>query len=157
LKIDYEAELAFVIGKRAKNAQRKDSLNHIFGYFPANDVSARKLQFMSSQWLLGKTLDAFAPIGPYLVAADEVQDPGCPNVQCRVNGQLRQIAPTSDIIYFISALISLEPGDIVLTGTTDGVAPGRKEDDFWISDGDAVEVSIEKLGTLRNRFVKALQ
>jgi len=133
----------------------------VFGYCPANDLSARDLQLRTSQWLLGKSLDGFAPIGPYLVTADEVGDPNRLGIRCRVNGELRQNSNTADMIFkcdelisYISRHMTLEPGDVVLTGTPEGVVLGLPpERQIYLRPGDVVEIEIEKLGTLQNRLV----
>jgi 2-keto-4-pentenoate hydratase/2-oxohepta-3-ene-1,7-dioic acid hydratase in catechol pathway len=156
---DYEAELGVVIGKTARNVSEADALNYVFGYCTADDVSARELQRRTSQWVLGKTLDKFLPIGPYLVSADEVGDPQKLAIKCWVNGDLRQNSNTSDMIFNVAQVVSylskhftLSPGDLISTGTPEGVAMGRA-DKPWLKPGDIVEVEVEKLGKLRNRMV----
>ena len=159
--VDYEAELAIVIGKKAKYVDRADALNYVFGYCSANDLSARDLQMRTSQWLTGKSCDKFAPLGPYLVTADEVGDPNALEIQCTVNGEVRQRSNTSDMIFrcdeivsYISRHMTLEPGDLILTGTPEGVVLGLPEEErVYLKDGDIVTVEIEKLGTLTNRMV----
>lgn len=154
--LDYEAELAIVIGKRAKNVSQEDALSYVFGYTCANDLSARDLQRRTSQWLLGKSCDGFAPVGPYLVTADEVGNPNALHVSCSVNGERRQSSSTGDMIFpcdelisYISRHMTLEPGDLILTGTPEGVVVGRpKEERVFLQDGDVVTVEIEKLGAL---------
>lgn len=153
---DYEAELGVIIGKTAKNVSEADALDHVFGYCTANDVSARELQRRTSQWVLGKTLDKFLPVGPYLVSADKVGDPQKLAVKCWVNGELRQDSTTADMIFSVAQLVSylskhftLSPGDLISTGTPEGVAMGRA-DKPWLKPGDTVEVEVEKLGRLRN-------
>ncbi|MFL5758890.1 MAG: fumarylacetoacetate hydrolase family protein [Thermomicrobiales bacterium] len=153
---DYEAELGVIIGKTAKNVSEADALNYVFGYCTANDVSARELQRRTSQWVLGKTLDKFLPVGPYLVSADKVGDPQKLAVKCWVNGELRQDSTTADMIFSVAQLVSylskhftLSPGDLISTGTPEGVAMGRA-DKPWLKPGDTVEVEVEKLGRLRN-------
>lgn len=156
-KIDYEAELVLVIGKEASNVSKEDALSYVFGYSIGNDLSARSLQFVSGQWLLGKSLDHFAPIGPYLVTSDEI-DPHNLDIQCKVNGEIRQSANTKDMIFDCSNIISyvskhmmLKPGDVIFTGTPEGVILGYPEEKrVWLKSGDKVEVTIEKLGTLKN-------
>jgi 2-keto-4-pentenoate hydratase/2-oxohepta-3-ene-1,7-dioic acid hydratase in catechol pathway len=155
---DYEAELGVVIGKTARNVSEADALDYVFGYCTADDVSARELQRRTSQWVLGKTLDKFLPIGPYLVSADEVGDPQKLAIKCRVNGDLRQNSNTSDMIFNVAQVVSylskhftLSPGDLISTGTPEGVAMGRA-DKPWLMPGDIVEVEVEKLGKLRNRM-----
>ena len=159
--IDYEAELGILIGSHTFRIQRKDSLKHVFGYFPANDISARDLQYRTSQWLLGKTLPGYAPIGPYVTTTDEIQDPNSLNISLRLNGEIRQNSNTSNMIFqcdyliwYISNYIPLEPGDIILTGTPEGVIYGKPPDQrVWIKKGDITEVSIERLGNLVTKFV----
>ncbi|HEX9812092.1 MAG TPA: fumarylacetoacetate hydrolase family protein [Burkholderiales bacterium] len=154
-KLDYEVELVIVIGKPARDVAEADALSHVFGYCVGNDLSARDLQMKTSQWLLGKTCDGFAPIGPYLVTADLIPDPNNLNVECRVNGEVRQSSNTNDMIFscahlvsYISRHIPLSPGDIVFTGTPQGVILGRPKDkQVWLKPGDRVETAIEKLGT----------
>ncbi|MFT9848337.1 fumarylacetoacetate hydrolase family protein [Aneurinibacillus sp. REN35] len=160
-QVDYEVELAIVIGKEAKNVKREDALSYVYGYCNANDLSARDLQFKSSQWLLGKTCDDFSPIGPYLVTADEVGDPNQLQVKTIVNGDVRQNSNTSDMIFrcdeiisYISEHMTLYPGDVILTGTPEGVIMGLPEEKReWLKAGDEVTVEIEKLGTLTNKMV----
>lgn len=155
-QMDYEAELAVVIGRRCRGVAREEALDCVFGYCNANDISARDLQFRTSQFLLGKTADGFAPIGPYLVTADEVADPNALGIRCYVNGELRQNANTRDMIFpvaelvaYISRYMTLEPGDLILTGTPEGVALGRP-DKPWLRPGDQVTVEIDGLGQLTN-------
>ena len=159
VEYDYEAELGVVIGKRAKNVGEQDALNHVLGYCNTNDLSARDLQMRTSQWLLGKTLDQFSPIGPYLVTADEVGDPQTLDIRCWVNGDLRQNSSTADMIFSVAQLVSyisqymtLEPGDVISTGTPEGVVLGMKEKQ-WLKPGDEVTVEIAGLGRLTNTMV----
>ncbi|WP_054956790.1 fumarylacetoacetate hydrolase family protein [Paenibacillus dakarensis] len=157
-KVDYEAELAIVIGRKAASVSREEALDYVFGYCNANDLSARDLQLRTSQWLLGKTCDDFCPIGPYLVTSDEVGNPNMLDIACYVNGELRQHSNTSDMIYhcdeiisYVSRHMTLEPGDVILTGTPEGVVMGYPpEKQMYLKAGDTVEIEIEKLGTLRN-------
>lgn len=159
-KVDYEVELAIVIGKKARNVSAEDALSVVYGFCPANDVSARDLQFISSQWMLGKTSDGFCPIGPNLVSKEEVENPNNLDVKLFVNGEIRQSSNTSDMIFSCEELISyiskhftLEPGDLILTGTPAGVILGYPEDkQVWLKDGDVVTVEIEGLGRLTNTF-----
>lgn len=158
---DYEAELAVVIGHTASHVSEGDALDHVFGYCNSNDLSARDLQFRTSQWLLGKSLDHFLPLGPHLVTADEVADPQQLRVRCWVNGELRQDAPTSEMVFsvaelvsYISTYITLEPGDVIATGTPEGVILGMKEK-HWLVPGDEVTVEITGLGRLSNTLVAA--
>jgi len=155
-KIDYEAELVIVVGKGGKNLTREEALECVFGYTCGNDLSARDLQFVSGQWLLGKTPDGFAPVGPWVVTADEFSPEG-KQVESRVNGQLRQSGNTRQMIFdcaetvrYISRTMTLEPGDLIFTGTPDGVILGYPEEEqVWLKAGDEVEVSIEGIGTLK--------
>ncbi len=153
---DYEVELALVMGRRARNVSEAEALSYVFGYLTANDLSARDLQNRTSQWTLGKTLDKFMPLGPYLVTADEVGDPQNLQLRTWVNGELRQDSNTSDMIFPVAHLISyisryftLEPGDIISTGTPQGVISGMAEKK-WLRAGDEVTVEVEKLGRLTN-------
>ncbi|MDI4646656.1 fumarylacetoacetate hydrolase family protein [Cohnella hashimotonis] len=160
-KMDYEAELAIVIGKTAFNVSENDALDYVFGYCAANDLSARDLQLRTSQWLLGKSLDGFCPLGPWLVTADEVGDPNRLAIQSFVNGEQRQNSNTSDMIFdcktvvsYISRHMTLQPGDVILTGTPEGVVMGYPEDrQVYLKAGDRVEIRIEKLGELRNVLI----
>ena len=160
-KVDYEVELGIVIGKDTKYIRKEDALDHVFGYFTANDLSARDLQFKSTQWLLGKSCDDFSPIGPYLVTKDEVSNPNNLKLQTKVNGEIRQESNTSDMIFacdeivsYISQHMTLIPGDIILTGTPEGVIMGYPEEEqHYLKTGDEITVEIEKLGALTNRFV----
>ncbi|MFU0832664.1 MAG: FAA-hydrolase domain-containing protein [Oscillospiraceae bacterium] len=157
-QFDYEAELVVVIGREARNISKEEALSYVFGYAPGNDLSARDLQFRTHQWLLGKTCDGFAPIGPCITTADEIENPQSLQIECRVNGELRQCANTRDMIFdcaaivsYISQFMTLRPGDIIFTGTPSGVILGMpKEKQQWLRPGDEVQVTIEKLGTLSN-------
>ena len=153
---DYEAELVVVIGRRARDVTPEEALGYVLGYCSGNDISARDLQTRTSQWLLGKTLDGFLPIGPYLVTADEVPDPQALSVRCWLNGDLRQDSGTVDMIFSVAEIISyasrhfaLEPGDVIATGTPEGVIFGRSER-VWMRPGDVVSVEIGGLGRLTN-------
>jgi 2-keto-4-pentenoate hydratase/2-oxohepta-3-ene-1,7-dioic acid hydratase in catechol pathway len=156
-KIDYEVELVIVMGKRAQNVSVQDALSYVFGYATGNDLSARDLQFTTSQWLLGKTCDGFAPVGPYVVTADEIPDPNHLKLECKVNGEVRQSSNTKDMIFSCASLISyisshmtLQPGDIIFTGTPEGVILGYPEErQKWLQSGDEIEVSVEGLGSLK--------
>ncbi|TBL75113.1 fumarylacetoacetate hydrolase family protein [Paenibacillus thalictri] len=160
-KVDYEAELVIVIGQTAKYVDKESALSHVFGYCNVNDVSARDLQMRTNQWLLGKSCDGFSPLGPYLVTADEVGNPNDLGIRCIVNGEVRQNSNTSDMIFhcdeivsYISQHMTLVPGDIILTGTPEGVVLGYPEDkQVYLKDGDVVTIEIDKLGSLTNRFV----
>ncbi len=159
-QVDYEAELAVVIGSVAKRVPAQRSLQHVFGYCNVNDISARDLQFKTHQWLLGKSCDGFSPLGPYLVTADEVGDPNALRITCDVNGERRQnsttadmIFPCSEIVSYVSEHMTLYPGDIILTGTPEGVVLGYPpEKRVWLKEGDEVTIEVEKLGRLTNRF-----
>lgn len=153
---DYEVELGVAIGKRTAHVSEADALGSVFGYFTANDVSVRDLQTRTSQWLLGKTLDKFLPIGPWLVTAEEVGNPQDLRLRCSVNGETRQDSHTGDMIFSVAQIISylstyftLEPGDIIVTGTPEGVAMGRP-DKPWLKPNDEVVVEVDRLGTLKN-------
>jgi 2-keto-4-pentenoate hydratase/2-oxohepta-3-ene-1,7-dioic acid hydratase in catechol pathway len=162
-QVDYEAELCIVIGKKAERVSKETALDYVFGYCAANDVSARDLQMRTSQWLLGKTCERFAPIGPYLVTADEVGHPNELGIRAYVNEQKVQDSNTSDmifycdeIVHYVSQYITLLPGDIILTGTPEGVILGQPEDQrVWLKDGDQVTIEIDKLGRLTNTFKTA--
>ncbi len=157
-KFDYETELLVVIGKKGKNVSEADAPNYIAGYCTSNDFSARDLQLeRGSQWMLGKTLDNFAPIGPYFVSADLVGDPHKLRLQTLVNGEVRQDWSTDDFIFncyqvvaYISKHWPLEPGDIIFTGTPHGVIAGMPRDkQVWLKAGDQIESRIDKLGSLK--------
>ena len=159
VQVDYEVELAVVIGKEAKYVAEGDALDYVLGYCNANDVSARELQMRTSQWLLGKTSDGFCPLGPYLVTVDEVGDPQQLATRSWLNGELRQNSNTADMVFtvaqivsYISQYMTLKPGDIILTGTPEGVILGMK-DKVWMKAGDEVTVEVEKLGKLTNTLV----
>ncbi len=160
-KLDYEAELCLVIGKRAKDVSKEDALGYVFGYCNANDLSARDLQLRTPQWMLGKTCDKFAPVGPYVVTADEVPDPNALSIGCTVNGERRQGSNTSDMIFrcdeivsYISHHMTLEPGDLILTGTPEGVVLGYPpEKQVYLKPGDVVTIEIEGLGALTNKMI----
>lgn len=157
-QLDYEGELTIVIGQTCRNVSRADALGCVFGYCIANDFSERRWQFATSQWLLGKTPDGFCPLGPYLVTADAVGDPQRLAIRTSVDGEVRQdlgtwdmIFPCDELISFISRYITLEPGDVILTGTPQGVAMGYpKGSEPWVRRGQTMAVSIDRLGTLVN-------
>ncbi|MCG7407232.1 fumarylacetoacetate hydrolase family protein [Paenibacillus sp. ACRRX] len=163
-EVDYEAELVIVIGKAAKYVDKDQALAHVFGYCNVNDLSARDLQMRTQQWLLGKSCDGFSPLGPYLVTADEVGNPNQLAISCTVNGEVRQSSNTSDMIFYcdeivsyISQHMSLAPGDIILTGTPEGVVLGLPpEERVYLQDGDIVTIEIEGLGKLTNRMVNEM-
>jgi len=156
-KFDYEIELVIVMGRQAKNVSEADALSYVAGYATGNDFTARDLQLETGgQWMIGKTPDQFAPLGPYLVTADQV-DPDKLKIECRVNGETRQSSNTSDMIFsspqivsFISRYITLKPGDIIFTGTPEGVIAGKpKDQQVWLKAGDKIACSLEKLGELK--------
>jgi len=158
IEYDYEAELGVVIGRRAKHAREQEALDYVLGYCNLNDLSARDLQMRTSQWLLGKTLDQFLPIGPYLVTTDAVSDPQTLDIRCWVNGTLPQNSTTADMIFSVASLVSyisqymtLESGDVIATGTPEGVILGMAEKE-WLKSGDEVTVEIAGLGRLTNTF-----
>jgi 2-keto-4-pentenoate hydratase/2-oxohepta-3-ene-1,7-dioic acid hydratase in catechol pathway len=159
-QVDYEAELVFVIGKGGRHIARGVALQHVAGYMVGHDVSARDWQFKEAkQWLSGKTFDTFAPVGPHLITTDEIPNPGKLGIQLRLNGNTMQKSNTEQMIFdvaftlaYISQIVTLEPGDLVFTGTPPGVGFVRKPPIF-LKPGDVVEVEIEKLGLLRNRVV----
>jgi 5-carboxymethyl-2-hydroxymuconate isomerase len=133
------------------------ALEHVFGYSCLNDVSARDLQVRDGQWTRAKSLDTFCPMGPWVVTADEIPDPGALRVRCRVNGELRQDETSAALVHGVAALVAycsqsftLEPGDIIATGTPGGVGAFR-DPPVFLGDGDLVEVEIDGIGTLRNR------
>lgn len=164
-KVDYEAELAIVIGKEAKDVAKEQALEYVFGYCCANDLSARDLQLRTPQWLTGKSCDGFCPLGPYLVTSDEVGNPNDLEIRCAVNGEIRQNSNTADMIFhcdeivsYISQHMTLVPGDIILTGTPEGVMLGYPEaEQDWLKDSDIVTIEIEKLGSLTNRMISETQ
>jgi 2-keto-4-pentenoate hydratase/2-oxohepta-3-ene-1,7-dioic acid hydratase in catechol pathway len=158
VEYDYEAELGVVIGRRAKHVREQEALDYVLGYCNINDLSARDLQMRTSQWLLGKTLDQFMPIGPYLVTADTVGDPQALDIRCWVNSALRQSSTTADMIFSVAELVSyisqymtLEPGDVIATGTPEGVILGMAEKQ-WLKSRDEVVVEIAGLGRLTTTF-----
>lgn len=155
-KPDYEIELGVVIGKRARNVVEADALAHVAGYVPFNDVSARDYQHRTTQWTLGKAIDTFGPMGPALVTADEVGDPHTLDLQLSIGGEVLQASNTRNLIFNVSQLIAditavmtLEPGDVIATGTPSGVGAARTPPRF-LKPGDVVRIEIEKLGVLEN-------
>jgi 2-keto-4-pentenoate hydratase/2-oxohepta-3-ene-1,7-dioic acid hydratase in catechol pathway len=156
-KFDYEVELVIIIGKEARNISEADALSCVAGYCTGNDFTARDLQLETGgQWLIGKTPDQFAPVGPYMVTADQI-DPDNLKLECRVNGETRQSSNTNDFIFnsrrmtsYISRHVTLRPGDIIFTGTPEGVIQGKpKEKQVWLKAGDKIACSVEKLGELK--------
>jgi 2-keto-4-pentenoate hydratase/2-oxohepta-3-ene-1,7-dioic acid hydratase in catechol pathway len=155
-QMDWEAELGVIIGRAGRNIAAKDALSHVFGYTVINDVTARDLQKGHTQWFKGKSLDGSCPMGPVVVTADEFGDPQTKRISLRVNGVTKQDARTSDMIFAVATIIewlskglTLEPGDIIATGTPEGVGMGRTPQE-WLQDGDVVETEVESIGTLRN-------
>jgi 2-keto-4-pentenoate hydratase/2-oxohepta-3-ene-1,7-dioic acid hydratase in catechol pathway len=158
-QVDYEAELAVVIGRRAKRVSEASALDYVFGYTACNDVSARDAQFADGQWVRGKSFDTFCPLGPWIVTADEIPDPQNLRIACRVNGQTLQDGHTGDMVFGVASIISymsrfitLEPGDVIATGTPYGVGFARTPP-VWLLNGDTVEVDIEGVGVLSNPVV----
>ena len=156
-EVDYEAELGVVIGKRATRVDVDSAIEHVLGYCCLNDVSARDFQFADGQWQRGKSCDAFAPIGPFIATRDEIPDPHSLRIALRLNGETMQDSNTDQLIFgipelvaFLSRSITLEPGDVIATGTPPGVGFARKPP-VYVRDGDTMEVEIEGLGVLRNR------
>jgi acylpyruvate hydrolase len=161
-QLDYEAEFAFVIGKQARNVSREDALDYVAGYTIANDVTYRDIQRRTLQWLQGKTVEGSLPIGPWIVTTDELKDPSGLGVRLTVNGEERQKTNTANFVFdvqylveFLSNLMTLEPGDIILTGTPGGVGVARNPQVF-LKAGDVVKVEIDKIGVLENK-VSAVQ
>ena len=160
LHYDYEGELVIIIGKSGKNISREKAMEHILGYTVGNDVSARTLQFRGSQWILGKSLDNFAPIGPTIIPP-HVFDFENATITTTVNGEVRQQAKLQQMIFkpdaiieFVSQYITLQEGDIIFTGTPSGVVLGKNENKYpWLKPGDTVSVSISGIGTLENKFI----
>ncbi|WP_342601732.1 fumarylacetoacetate hydrolase family protein [Peribacillus sp. FSL E2-0159] len=159
-EVDFEAELAFVIGREAKHVSEEEADDYIFGYTIMNDISARDLQFQDGQWSRGKTADTFAPFGPVVVTHDEVGDPHNLAISLELNGEIMQDSNTSNLIFtvpkiisFLSQSMTLKPGDLIATGTPPGVGMGRNPK-IWLKNGDRMNVSIERIGTLSN-YVKA--
>jgi 2,4-didehydro-3-deoxy-L-rhamnonate hydrolase len=154
---DYEAELAVVIGREAKNVPVEEALDHVFGYMNSNDVSARDLQRSEGgQWTRAKSIDTFGPMGPYIATRDEVPDPQNLSIRCILNEEVMQDGTTSKMIFSVAELISflshgmtLEPGDVIMTGTPPGVGMAR-DPQVWLKAGDEVSIEIEGLGTLTN-------
>ena len=160
-RLDYEVELGIIIGEKGKNIKAENALDYVFGYATTNDLSARDLQKRSGQWMLGKISDGFAPVGPYIVTKDEVPNPNDLKVTTHLNGELRQDSNTSDMIFsceeiisYISEHMTLEPGDLIMTGTPEGVILGRPmEKRVYMVPGDEVTVEVEGLGILTTYFI----
>lgn len=158
-QVDFEAELAVVIGRRGRHIAENEAMDHVAGYMALDDVSARDYQFRGPQWLPGKTFDTFAPCGPFLVTADEIADPHALGIRLRLNGELMQDSNTRELIFgipqliaYISDIVTLAPGDIISTGTPPGVGYARKPP-VYLKAGDVVEVEIDQVGSIRNPVV----
>ncbi|MEM0216095.1 MAG: fumarylacetoacetate hydrolase family protein [Candidatus Bathyarchaeia archaeon] len=159
--LDYEAELAIVMGRKAKNVSISEAENYIFGYTILNDVSARDIQFKDIQWTRGKSFDTFAPIGPYIVTRNQLRDVSNLHIRTWVNGELRQNSTTAkmvfnvrEIVHHLSRVMTLEPCDIIATGTPAGVGCALKPAPKYLKDGDIVRIEIENIGVLENRVVE---
>lgn len=159
-ELDYEAELAVIIGKRGKDITVESARDHIFGYTCFNDVSARDIQFKDKQWTRGKSFDTFAPMGPCITTSDQIGDPANLWIRTRVNGELRQNSSTRNmvfnvhqIVHELSRIMTLEPCDVIASGTPAGVAFAMKPEPRFLSPGDVVGVEIENIGILRNKVV----
>jgi len=157
-KVDYEAEVAFVIGSRCRDVPEAEALDHVAGYMLLNDLSARDLQFQTPQWMPGKVFDGAAPCGPALVTPDEAGPPDAIEIELALNGEVRQSASTADLVHSVSALVAhlsalmtLEPGDIVSTGTPAGVGSLRRPRS-WLAPGDEIVISSPTLGRLETRI-----
>ena len=158
-KVDYEVELGVVIGKAAKGVSEAEASAYVFGYTVANDISARDWQFHSPTFTMGKSFDTHGPIGPWIVTADEIGDPHSLRLRCWVNGELRQDSDTSQLIFnvwqqisYLSTAFTLEPGDLIATGTPEGVGVARQPPVF-LQAGDVVRSEVEKIGTIENRVL----
>jgi 2-keto-4-pentenoate hydratase/2-oxohepta-3-ene-1,7-dioic acid hydratase in catechol pathway len=158
-RLDYEAEIAVIIGQDIKEVPENQALEYVFGYMILHDVSSRDIQFKDKQYTRAKSIDTFAPCGPWITTKDEVADPQNLRITTKVNGEIRQnsssenmVIPIKKIISSLSMVMTIEAGDIISTGTPAGVAMSMK-DPKYLKDGDVVEISIEKLGTIRNRVV----
>jgi 2-keto-4-pentenoate hydratase/2-oxohepta-3-ene-1,7-dioic acid hydratase in catechol pathway len=159
-KLDYEVEIAIVIGTRAEYVPEDEALNHVAGYTIVNDVSERAFQLQSSQWDKGKGCDTFGPIGPWLVTTDEIPNPQTLDVWLDVNGERRQSSNTKNMIFscaklvsYVSNYMTLLPGDIITTGTPAGVALGMKPTQAWLKPGDVVTLGIKGLGEQRQKVI----
>ncbi len=159
-QVDYEAELVLVIGRGGRYIAESDALGHVAAYCCGNDVSARDWQRNKpgGQWMAGKSFDTFAPLGPWMITADEIPDPGKLHIQLRLNGQVMQDSNTAELIFpvahlvsYISQVCTLKPGDLIFTGTPGGVGMGRNPE-VYLKPGDVTEIEIEQIGILRNRF-----
>jgi len=162
-KLDYEVELGAVIGKPAKRVTEADARQHVFGYFVANDVSARDWQFHTPTFTMGKSFDTHGPVGPWIVTADEVPDPHALGLRAYVNGELRQSNNTSQMIHnlwaqiaYLSTAFTLESGDLIATGTPEGVGVGMEPPQF-LQPGDVVRCEIDGIGVIENRVIAPAQ
>jgi len=158
-KLDYEVELGVVIGAAAKHVSEADAKDHVFGYFVADDVSARDWQFHSPTFTVGKSFDTHGPIGPWIVTADEIPDPHALKLRCLVNGEVRQESDTSQMIFniwkqiaYLSTAFTLEPGDLIATGTPEGVGVGMDPPKF-LHPGDVVRCEVDGIGAIENRVI----
>lgn len=156
-QLDFEAELAVVIGRPGRHIREEDAFDYVGGYTCFNDASDRESQLGDGQWFRGKNMDTFGPLGPWIVTPDEVPDPHALDISCHVNGELRQSSNTRQLVFkipkiiaFCSASFTLEPGDVIATGTPGGVGLATQT---WLAPGDVVEVTIDRIGTLRNEVV----
>jgi 2-keto-4-pentenoate hydratase/2-oxohepta-3-ene-1,7-dioic acid hydratase in catechol pathway len=156
-QMDWEVELGVIIGRAGRNITRAEALSHVFGYTVVNDITARDLQQRHTQWFKGKSLDGSCPMGPLVVTADEFGDPQNTRVSLRVNGVTKQDASTADMIFPVATIIewlskglTLEPGDIIATGTPEGVGMGRTPQE-WLQDGDVIETEVAGIGVMKNR------
>lgn len=162
-EVDYEVELGIVIGKQCKEVSVEEALDYVAGYTAVNDFSARDLQLKTPQWMLGKISDGFCPVGPNLVTKTSIPDPNNLSLKTTLNGVVRQNSNTSDMIFscaeivsYLSEHMTLSPGDLILTGTPEGVILGDPEGErIWLKDGDELVVEIEKIGQLKNKMVNA--
>src|SRR5690625_2195497 len=159
-RLDYEVELGIVIGKRGKYIKEEAALDYVFGYCTTNDISARDIQKRTSQWMTGKTNDGFAPVGPFLVPKEYVPNPNNLQLTTTLNGEVRQDSNTADMIFsceqlisYISSYMTLFPGDLIMTGTPEGVILGLpKEERVYLQDGEELTVEVEMIGALTNTF-----
>ena len=158
-RVDYEAELGVVVGRRARNVSESDALDHVGGYLCLNDVSERRLQFQDGQWTRGKSLDTFCPVGPRLVPPDEVGDPQSLRIRALVNGEALQDSSTAEMVFGVAEIVAytsrwltLEPGDLIATGTPAGVGFTR-EPPVYLTPGDTVTIEIERIGELTTPVV----
>ncbi|MFP3412843.1 fumarylacetoacetate hydrolase family protein [Bacillus sp. SIMBA_074] len=162
-QLDYEAEFAFVIGKRARNISEGDALQYVAGYTIANDITYRDIQRRTIQWLQGKTVEGSAPMGPWLITSDELTNPSGLDIVLTVNGEKRQQSNTANLVFsvqylvsFLSGLMTLEPGDVILTGTPGGVGVARNPQVF-LKDGDIVRIEVDGVGVLENKVRQKLE